>query len=175
VLVGAIHVLAPGSIGTVLDPSLWFKSSSSAHRSNDLPSIWPDIITHPIFGLGSGSANPDQPDQYRILDDEMLGILWEMGVAGLLAFIAMILAPIFDARKARRSRDRELAQIAIAASAGCVAFFVVSFLFDSLSFSETPYLFFILAGFCVIASGAVADEPPPVVVETPPRRMAVTV
>jgi len=175
VLVGAIHALAPGSIGTVLNPSLWFNSNSSAHRSNDIPTIWPDIITHPILGLGSGSANPDQPDQYRILDDAMLAILWEMGVVGLLAFIAMILAPIVDARKARRSRDPDLAQTAIAASAGCVAFFVVSFLFDSLSFSEAPYLFFILAGFCVVASGAAADERPPVLVESPPRRVAVTV
>lgn len=154
VLIGAVHVLAPGNLGTILDPALWLKSSSTAHRDNDLSSLWPDITAHPLIGRGYGSVDVDLPNQFRILDDQLMGILWQMGAVGLISYVGMVIAPIMDARKARRSRrDPAIARVAIASSAGCLAFLVVNGLFDALSFSEAPYMFFLLAGMCVVASG----------------------
>jgi O-antigen ligase len=159
-LLGAVHNLAPGSLGTILDPAMWFKSSSSAHRSSDFGSLFPDISAHPLFGRGYGSTDPDLVQQFRILDDQLLGILWQMGIFGLLSYVGMILAPIVDARWARRSANPALARVAIPASAGCLAYLVVNGLFDALAFSEAPYMFFILAGFCVVASGDSAASRP---------------
>jgi hypothetical protein len=161
-LIAFMHVLAPGNIGTVLDPTLWFKSSSTAHRSNDLATIMPDVSAHPLLGRGYGSIDVDKPDQFRILDDQYLGILWQTGVLGLLAFLAMIITPVLGARRACRGRDPALARSAIAASGGCIAFLVVNALFDTFSYSQAPYMFFILAAFCVVASGGVmaADTRP---------------
>jgi O-antigen ligase len=154
-----MHALAPGNIGTVLNPTLWFNTSSTSHRVDDLSSIWPDVVSHPLLGRGYGTIDVSQPDQFRILDDQYLSILWQTGGLGVLAYVWMILAPVIAARKARRSRDPELARAAIAASAGCVAFLVVNALFDAFTYSQVPYLFFILAAMCTVASATEQPEP----------------
>jgi hypothetical protein len=159
VLIAFMHALAPGNIGTVLNPTLWFDTSSTSHRAQDLSAIWPDVVSHPLLGRGYGTIDISQPDQFRILDDQYLSILWQTGALGVLAYLWMIVAPVLAARKARRSRDPDLARTAIAASAGCVAFLVVNALFDAFTYSEVPYLFFILAAMCTVASAAEAPEP----------------
>jgi hypothetical protein len=172
-LIGFIHFAAPGNIGTVLNPSLWFQSSSTAHRSNDLGTIWPDVVAHPLLGRGYGSVDVDKPDQFRILDNQDFSVLWQTGVLGLLSYLWMIIAPIVGSRRARRSRDPAIARPAIAAAAGCVAFFVVNALFDTFSYSQTPYMFFTVAAMCVVASGAVAPARSPEAVALEPRPVAV--
>jgi O-antigen ligase len=157
-MIGFIHAVAPGNIGTLLDPALWFQSSSTAHRSNDIATLWPDLITHPFLGRGYGSTNPDLPDQFRILDNQDLGILWQTGLLGLLSYTALIIAPVVGAWRACRSRDARVAQAAIAGSAGCLAFFVLNYIFDTLAYSQTPYMFFTVAAMCVVASEVGATE-----------------
>ncbi len=71
---------------------------------------------------------------------------------GLLAFMWMILAPVIAARRAIRSREPEIASLALASSSGCVAFLVVCVLFDALSFPQAPYMFFAVAALTTIAS-----------------------
>lgn len=157
-VLGFVHVVAPGTIGTLLNPALWFNSSSTAHRSSDLAAIWPDVTSHPLLGRGWGSINADQPDQFRITDDQYLSFLWQTGLLGLLSYLGMIIAPIVGAWRACRSSDARIAQAAIAGSAGCLAFFVVNALFDTLSYSQTPYMFFTVAAMCVAASGTRSTE-----------------
>lgn len=153
-LIAFMHVAAPGNLGTVLNPTLWFGSSSTSHRTNDTSTIWPDVVAHPLLGRGYGSIDVDKPDQFRILDDQYLSILWQAGVMGLLAYGWMILSPVFATRRVRRARDPALARVAIAASGGCIAFFVANALFDTFSYSQAPYMFVLLAAFCTVASGA---------------------
>jgi O-antigen ligase len=173
VLIAFMHVLAPGNIGTVLNPTLWFGNTSTTHRTNGISSIWPDVVAHPLLGRGYGSVNVDKPDQFRILDDQYLSILWQTGALGLLSYLWMIIAPIVGARRARRSRDPTIARTAIAASAGCLAFLVVNVLFDTFSYSQAPYMFFILAAFCVVASGAESPEGSPQRIRVTAPRAAV--
>src|SRR5262249_11529049 len=92
-------------------------------------------------------------------DDQYLSFLWQMGLLGLLSYLGMIIAPIVGAWRACRSSDARIAQAAIAGSAGCLAFLVVNALFDTLSYSQTPYMFFTVAAMCVAASGARSRQP----------------
>jgi peptidoglycan/LPS O-acetylase OafA/YrhL len=105
-----------------------------------------------VLGRGFGTLNPDQQSQFRINDDEYLDEVWQVGAAGLIAFIWMILAPVVMARAAIRTRGPTVASLALAASGGCVAFLVVCALFDALSFPQAPYMFFLVAALTVIAA-----------------------
>jgi len=151
VFVGLAHLAAPGTLGTLLNVNADVTSGSTAHREGDFTDLRPDVLAHPLLGRGYGSIVPDDPSEYRINDDQYLDELWEVGVVGLLAFAWMILAPVVLARSAIRSRG-PTASLALAASGGCVAFFVVCALFDSMGFTEAPYMFFLVAAFTTIAA-----------------------
>lgn len=151
-LVVLVHVASPGSLGTVLNLDRALESNSTAHRAGDLADVTPDLMAHPILGRGYGSLNEEQPDQFRINDNEYLDEIWQVGVVGLLAYLWMILAPVFLARRAIRGRDPTVSQLALAASAGCVAYLVVNVLFDAMSFPQAPYMFFVVAALTTIAA-----------------------
>ena len=80
------------------------------------------------------------------------------GIQGLAADLFMILAPILTARRAIRTRDPAVSSLALAASAGCVAYLVVNALFDAMSFPQAPYMFFMVAALTVIASAGPAGN-----------------
>ena len=158
VLVGFVHLVSPGSLGTVLNLGSWFNNSSSQHRGSDLQAIWPDVLAHPLLGRGFGTVDISRPDQFRIMDDQILGMLWQAGALGLISYVWMIFSPIFAAVRVRRFGDPGLRQFVLAASAACVAYFVVNSLFDTLSFVQGPYMFFIVAAMCTVATGAVYPQ-----------------
>jgi O-antigen ligase/polysaccharide polymerase Wzy-like membrane protein len=142
---------APHSISQLLYQFRTLGSSNSTSgRATDYPAVAPFLNTHLIFGRGFGSY---EPHKYRILDDQMLGFLIETGVAGILAYAAVILMPALAVlRAARRGltlQDDLLAGI----GAGCVAFFLSNFLYDSFSFRQGPYVFFLLAGLAAAVVG----------------------
>jgi len=152
VLVGAVHFASPGALGTVLNLNRDVNSNSTTHRVGDFTDVAPDVLAHPVIGRGFGTLNPDQPAQFRINDNEYIDELWEVGVLGLLAFVSMILTPVIIARRAIRSRGRTIGSLALATSGGCIAFLVVSALFDALSFPQAPYMFFLVAALTTIAA-----------------------
>jgi O-antigen ligase len=108
------------------------------------------------------------------MDDQFLGMLWQTGALGLLAYLWMIVSPIAAAWRARRARDPDMAGVALAASASCVAFLVVNWLFDALSFVQAPYIFFIVAALCTVASGAPGVERVPNAALVPRRTTVAT-
>jgi hypothetical protein len=153
VVIGAVvHLASPGALGTVLNLDRAANSNSTSHRVGDFTDVAPDVLAHPALGRGFGTLNPEQPAQFRINDNEYIDELWQVGVLGLVAFIWMILAPVVIARRAIRTRGPTIASLALATSAGCVAFLVVCVLFDALSFPQAPYMFFVVAALTVIAS-----------------------
>lgn len=151
-LVGVVHFASPGALGTVLNFKRDTSSNSTQHRVGDFSDVLPDVLAHPVLGRGFGTLNSEEPAQFRINDDEYIDELWEVGVVGLLAFAGMILAPVIAARRAIRTRGPTVAPLALAASAGCVAFFVVCALFDAFSFPEAPYMFFLVAALTTVAA-----------------------
>jgi hypothetical protein len=152
VVVAAVHLADPGSLGSLLNVKAEAHTGSTEHRASDFPDVLPDILAHPLFGRGYGALNSDQPAQFRINDDQLLDEAWEVGIVGLLAFAWMILSPVVLARSAIRKRGSPGSSTALAASAGCVAFFVVCALLDAMGFTEAPYTFFLIGAIATIAA-----------------------
>ena len=160
-LVGLVHFASPGALGTVFTPTAGLGSSSTTHRVGDFTDVEPDVLAHPVLGRGFGTIEPDQETVFRINDDEYIDEIWEVGFVGLLAYLGMILAPVFLARRAIRGRDPNVASLALAASAGCIAYLVVNALFDAMSFPQAPYMFFMVAALTTIAAAGPAGNVQP--------------
>ncbi|MFI5004104.1 MAG: O-antigen ligase family protein [Solirubrobacterales bacterium] len=157
-LVGLVHFASPGALGTVFTPSAGLSSSSTTHRIGDFSNVTPDVLAHPVLGRGYGTLNIEHSTQFRINDDEYVDEIWQVGAVGLVAYMFMILAPILIARRAIRTRDPAVSSLALAASAGCVAYLMVNALFDAMSFPQAPYIFFMVAALTVIASAGPAGN-----------------
>ena len=108
----------------------------------------PDLLTHPVLGRGFGTLDSERVDTYRIFDNEYLGQVFQVGALGLLAFLALIIAPLLVARSVLRSDDPVRGPPALAAGAACFAFGVASALYDILTFPQAPYLFLFMAAIC---------------------------
>lgn len=133
-------------------------STSTAGRLSDYAAVIPDIVSHLLIGRGYGSYDPFK---YRILDDQMLGWLVEVGVIGALAYAAMILTAVVTvhnvARAPRRSDDHLMRAVAAAA----VGFLITNFLYDTFGFRQAPYCFFFVAALGAAYCGTRSNYPDP--------------
>jgi O-antigen ligase len=144
--------LSGGSFSSVTQLFNGGDQASTDGRTADYAAVVPDLLTHPMLGRGYGTLNSIQVDTYRIFDNEYLGQLYQVGVFGLIAFLILILTPVFIAWPAARSDSLLRGPPALAAAAGCVAFAVATSLYDILSFPQAPYLFLFLAAMCTCAA-----------------------
>lgn len=145
-------VLTPGIFSTVRELGQTKEQDSTAGRTSDYPAVVPDVLTRPILGRGFGTLDSERVDTYRIFDNEYLGQLFQVGALGLLAFIALIVTPLFVARSVLRSDDPVRGPPALAAGAACLAFGVACSLYDILTFPQAPYLFLFMAAMCTCAA-----------------------
>lgn len=150
-LIGMVHFASPGAIGTLLSKET-VEGSSTSHRIADFTDVEPDVLAHPLIGRGYGTLNVEQANVFRINDNEYIDELWQIGFVGLAAYLLMIAAPVIVARRAIRGHDPTASSLALAASAGCVAYFVVCALFDAMSFPQAPYMFFLVAALSTVAA-----------------------
>jgi O-antigen ligase len=155
VLIVPIHFVAPGALGTLhqFDSSL-AGTPSTQGRTTDYAAIKPDVLAHPVIGRGYGTIDINKTDTYRILDNEYLGQLWQVGFVGLAAYLAMIVCALAAAHRVIRGGHPVRAPWTLAAAAGCAAYGVSSATFDTLSFPHAPYMFLFVAGICAAASAA---------------------
>ncbi len=144
--------LTPGIFSTVRQVGQAPDQASTQGRTSDYPATVPDLLTRPMLGRGFGTLDSGRVDIYRIFDNEYLGILFQVGALGLLAYLAMIITPLFVARSVFRSDDPVRGPPALAAAAACLAFGVASALYDILTFPQAPYLFLFMAAMCVCAA-----------------------
>jgi len=145
-------VLSGGSISAISQLTGNGDQASTEGRTSDYEAVVPDLLTHPAFGRGYGTLDSIKVDTYRIFDNEYLGELYQVGVIGLLAFLALIVAPVILARKVVRSENPFRGPPALAAAAGIIAFAVAASLYDILTFPQAPYLFLFLAAMCITAA-----------------------
>lgn len=157
-VVGVVHFAAPTTLGTLLNFNHDVNNTSTLHREHDFSDLRPDVLAHLAFGRGYGAIDIEEPYDFRINDDEYLDELWAVGLVGLAAFMWLILSPVVLARRAIRSGEPTVSVLALAASAGCVAFFVACALFDSWSYSEPSYIFFLLGAMTTIAAAGPAGN-----------------
>ena len=160
VLAVFVGMASPGALGTVGELEKTFTSDSSAGRFDDYTAIAPQFLRHPLFGSGYGTRDIADTEHVRILDNEYLALLLTVGLLGTALFLATILAAMAVAHRAIRAGPEEYADVALASSAACMVFLVVSLLFDSMSFSQAPYTFFLVAAFGTVAAGAARARAP---------------
>ena len=173
VLVIAIHFITPAALGSVFDQFTggFFEAGTTQGRTADYEAVSPDVAKNPVLGRGYGSIVPERDDTYRILDNEYLGLLVQMGFLGVAAYLAMIAAALALAhRTIKRGPTPTRRSIALAAAGGFAAFGVASTLFDVFSFPQVPYLFFFIAGMCSVAASEqqAAPAPEPVLAQPVP-------
>lgn len=158
-LLAAIYAISPRAISGIRYQFLDIgTSASTVARTNDYTAITPDILAHPILGRGYGSY---APHVYRILDNQYLGLLVEMGFVGLAAYLLIMLTGGALAHRAARSRDPSRAMAGVALMGAIAGFVIANATFDVLAFAQVPYmLMFVLALTVVAADRSHADESP---------------
>nr|WP_281386459.1 O-antigen ligase family protein [Jiangella mangrovi] len=145
ILVG-LRLVLPGALGTILalfenignDPSI-------SGRTEDYAAADKFITSSPWFGRGFATFTPEL---YRLLDNQYLGMLIEVGFIGLVALVALLVTALFLGRGAalRCGATTPEGQLSIGVSAA-VAVFAVSFgTFDGLGFAAAANALFLFIG-----------------------------
>lgn len=159
-LIPVIHVFSPGALGSVT--SVLPSSSTSSNtdggrqgytdgRSQDYPAIEPDVLSNIIIGRGYSTMDTLDKRSYRVLDNEYLDVLFEVGVVGLLAYLAVVFAAVMTAHGVIK-RGGARASPALAAAAGCAAFGILSATYDAAGFPQAMYSFLLSAGLVAVAA-----------------------
>lgn len=141
---GMMYVASPGLVRTLSNLFSGISSDPSAQsRTGSYSLAWSFISREPLFGRGF----PTFLSTYRILDNQYLGVMIDMGFVGLLALLSFFITGFVTARRTRRASAepevRSLAQ-ALAASVAAAAWsFAV---FDAFSFPMATSLLFMILG-----------------------------
>jgi len=158
-----VQVAMPGTLGTfraILFPENGLVAEQSyaqgtgAGRVADLGPSLKEWSRTPIFGQGFGTrlTSPnDKTQNARILDDEWLGQLLELGAVGFLALIWLYVRTVRrlgQLAKRDASADGWLAA-ALAAAIGSYALGMLTF--DAFAFTQVTFLAFVLIGIAGVA------------------------
>lgn len=170
VMLGAVHVAAPGAFGSVTAQlnSNRLNVPTVSDRVNRYDAVRPDLWSHLAFGRGMGTYDHVA---HRILDSEVLDRLIETGILGLVSYMLMMVATVLVARGLIRTRGPTVVAPAMMGAAAAVSFIVVSALYDALEFPHAPYLFLCMAGLVAVhASHDEEEAPGPEPARTHPHR-----
>jgi O-antigen ligase len=154
-------VLAPGALGQLVGlftGSALTKSDSTLGRTADYAAVTPDISSHLALGRGFGSYDPGV---YRLLDNQYLNFLIEVGLLGAMAYLGLLAVAMWLAfRATRRARpaDRPAAEATLAAVA---AFLVAGALFDAFAFPQVTYTFLLVMALGRVVAHADRTGPKP--------------
>jgi O-antigen ligase len=141
----AMRLLAPGLLGTIrslfanldADPSV-------SGRTDDYAVVLQLYAENAIFGRGLFTF---VPRYYRILDNQLLMILIELGVVGLIVTVFAVGTAFFGALGARRrTRDPLLRHLCLAIAASISGLVASYATFDAWGFPITAGLSFLLFG-----------------------------
>lgn len=145
-LSGAMFVAVPGMLGTIYSLFTGISNDSSALSRTDSYGLAGEFIARsPLLGRGFLTFLPE----YRILDNQYLGMLIDCGIVGLFTLLALfVTALIVAARTGRQTRDPRMTSLArsLVASVGAAAFGFA--FFDAFSFPMLAGLTFLTLG-CV--------------------------
>lgn len=143
--IAAFRGIVPGILGTIRSLFTNLNNDPSIlNRRSDYAAVDSYIGDRPLLGRGPGTF---VPEIYRVLDNQFLGSLLEIGYIGTAVLMGVFIFSYLLARQIRRhahrSSDGHLAQ---ALAAGVAAAFVTSFTFDSLAFPTFAGCLFVLVG-----------------------------
>ncbi|MGN6257812.1 MAG: O-antigen ligase family protein [Solirubrobacterales bacterium] len=150
VLVGVVHLVAPGALGGVIEqfnPNSVGKVNTTQDRLSDYEAVVPDVADHPLLGRGYGSYDQKK---HRILDNLYLTLAIGVGLLGLLSYLAILVTSFLNAHRVARSGDPERGPPAMAAAAAICVALVSGALLDFLSFPQLPYLLCFIAAIAFV-------------------------
>jgi O-antigen ligase len=141
---GAVYVMLPGVLGTMLRLFTGISEDDSARSRTDSYALAFELIRqNPMFGRGLSTFLPS----YRILDNQYLGLLIEAGIVGLVAFLALLVTALVVALRLSRTlpdpSDRSLAR-SLMATIACAALSCATF--DAFGFPQVSGMLFFAIG-----------------------------
>lgn len=132
------------------------ESPSIQSRVADYEPVFEHVTRQPFLGRGAGTF---EPSVHFVLDNNYLSLLVEVGIVGVAAFLAVVLASFAAARSVRRrtgdAATRDLAQ-ALAAAIAVVA--VSMGTYDLLAFQLGGGSLFLLLGCAAALDRVVAPQ-----------------
>ncbi|NPC97940.1 O-antigen ligase [Nocardioides sp. zg-DK7169] len=161
VAVVALRVAIPGLVGTIV--SMFrnlFDDPSVTGRTTDYDVVLDLYADHWLIGRGLFTFIPRY---YRILDNQYLMLLVEIGILGLLAVLVFLAVAFLNGIGARRARDPRARHLGLALAASVAGGAVGMFTFDAWGFPMAAGIGFLVAGMAGAARRlARADGVPPV-------------
>lgn len=138
----------PGYLRTILDSFTAGKTDSSiTNRLDNYPRVLAFVEGAPWLGRGGGTYLA--PDATRILDNQYLKSVIEIGLFGELALVLFFLVPALTAAGARaRSTEPNMRSLCAALSGACLAAAIGSYTFDSFSFPQFASVEAMVVGLC---------------------------
>ncbi len=142
----AIYVLIPGMVGTIRGMFAGASEDSSiASRTAGFAIVERLFALHPVVGRGLGTFLPS----YRILDNQYLDLLVEVGILGLSAYLGLLVCAVATARwRGASDSDSLMSALRSSLCAAVLAGGVLMAFFDSFSFQQASGLLVMMAGFC---------------------------
>lgn len=153
----AVYLSVPGLIGTITGLFTGIAGDGSAQSRTDSYGIaWSYVEKAPLFGRGQLTFLP----AYRILDNQYLLSLIEIGFFGTLSLLVLFGLGVWVGMKVKQlTADRALGYVGQALAA-CIAAGACSFAtFDAFAFPLVSSFIFVVLGIVAAASRiAVADQ-----------------
>ena len=142
----AVYLLVPGMIGTLRGLFLNLEGDpSAASRANSYDMVGEFIARSPFIGRGFGTFLAP----YRILDNQYLLTMIELGAIGLCALIGLVATSVVVAIAARRwAPDALTRQLGQALGASVIAGAILTAFFDAFSFRMAGGTLFLMLGLC---------------------------
>jgi hypothetical protein len=184
-VMAGIHLLVPGTLGTLrqgLVPSSVAveqrsnpESRESAGRIADLGPSFEEFQRKPLLGYAPGTRIViGERANARLLDNQWLGSLLDLGLVGVIALIWLFARFIGRIARASASAASHDAVLLAALAASVFAYAVGMFLYDSFAFVQVTLVFFmVLAVGCslALAPGRIFEAlPEPIVAPERVRR-----
>lgn len=121
--------------------------SKGSGRLADVAPAFQEFSRQPILGQGYGSRDVDDPTQpIAILDNQWLGTLLETGALGLLSLLWLLIRFLRRAGAAARRDGTARGSLVGALATATAAYGVGMLTFDSFSFIQVTFVFFIMLG-----------------------------
>jgi O-antigen ligase len=141
----ALRLAVPGLVGTLiaLFTNLLVDDSVTG-RTGDFPVVSEIYQEHPWLGRGYSTF---LPRYYRILDNQVFGLLLELGLIGLLAALLTYTIGFTSARRVRRdAQTAEQRHLGLAMSASILGLAVSLLTYDAWGFPIATGVTFLLLG-----------------------------
>jgi len=168
-LMVVLQVAMPGTLTmfkSILQPQAaikeqQFNQGDGAGRLADVGPSLEEWSRNPFFGAGFGTRLPSNSDTVknaRILDDEWLGQLLEIGAVGVIALWWLYIRTIRMLSRRSKGDPSSFGWLMSALAASVTAFAVGMFTYDAFSFAQVTFMSWVILGLAAAAMHIGRDE-----------------